>query len=194
MATVGVYCGSNPGNDPDFWATAVALGTALGRAGHTLVFGGSRVGLMGALADAVLEAGGTAVGYLPHALAAREIAHTGLTELLLTSSMHERKAAMAERSDGFVALPGGYGTLDEVLEILTWNQIGLLAKPVALLDVNGYYEALFEFFDRATESGLVMPAHRRLAQRASTVAEALAIATGPAPANVSKWTDPTVRV
>jgi len=193
MGTIAVYCGANPGNDPAYLDTAVALGSALGAGGHTLVYGGSRVGLMGALADATLSAGGEAVGFLPHSLAEREIAHTGLTELVLTSSMHERKAAMAERADGFIALPGGYGTLDEVIEVLTWNQIGTLVKPVVFLDVNGYYDLLFQFFETATGAGLLMPAHRNAAQRATTIDEALQIATGPAPANVSKWSDPTVR-
>jgi len=189
-----VYCGANPGNDPVYAATAAELGRAIGAAGDRLVFGGSRVGLMGILADATLAAGGTVLGVLPQHLEDREIAHTGLTELVITDSMHTRKAVMAEHADGFVALPGGFGTLDETIEVLTWNQIGTLAKPVAFLDVNGYYESLFRFFDDAVAAGLLMPAHRATAQRATSVAEAVAIATGPAPANVSKWTDPTVKI
>ncbi len=192
--TIAVYLGANPGNDPAFTAAAVELGTAIGTAGHRLVYGGSRVGLMGTLADAALAAGAEVIGFIPEHLVAREIAHTGLTELVVTSSMHARKAAMAEHADGFVALPGGYGTLDEIVEVLTWNQIGTLAKPVAFVDVNGYYRALFQFFDDATAAGLLMPGHRAAAQYAATVPEAIAIATGPAPANVSKWTDPTVVV
>lgn len=187
-----MYCGANPGNDPAYTATAVELGRAIGEAGGRLVYGGSRVGLMGSLADATLAAGGSVLGVIPQHLQAREIAHEGLTELVITDSMHTRKAVMAEHADGFIALPGGFGTLDETIEVLTWNQIGTLAKPVAFLDVNGYYASLFRFFDEAVEFGLLMPAHRAMAQRATTVAEALAIATGPAPANVSKWTDPTV--
>ena len=190
--TITVYLGANPGNDPAFVTAAVELGTAIADAGHRLVYGGSRVGLMGTLADAALAAGGEVVGYIPEHLVAREIAHTGLTELVVVSSMHARKAAMAEHADGFVAMPGGYGTLDEILEILTWNQIGTLAKPVAFLDVAGYYTSLFRFFDEASEAGLLMPAHRSAAQRAATVDEAIAIATGPAPPNVSKWTDASV--
>ncbi len=107
--------------------------------------------------------------------------------------MHTRKAAMCDRADGFIALPGGYGTLDEVLEILTWNQIGTIAKPVAFLDVGGYYESLFRFLDDSVEAGLIKPAHRAMAQRAVTVAEALGVACGPAPASPSKWIDPSVR-
>lgn len=183
-----MYLGANPGNDPALAAAAAELGSAIAAGGHRLVYGGSRVGLMGTLADAALGAGGEVVGFIPEHLMAREIGHTGLTELVVVSSMHARKAAMAEHADGFIAMPGGYGTLDEIIEVLTWNQIGTLAKPVAFLDVGGYYASLFRFFDEATAAGLLMPAHRAAAQRAATVAEAIAIATGPAPANVSKWT------
>lgn len=190
--TVTVYLGANPGIDPAFAAAAVELGAAIAGAGHRLVYGGSRVGLMGVLADAALAAGGEVIGFIPEHLAAREIAHTGLTELVVVSSMHARKAAMVEHADGFVALPGGYGTLDEIIEVLTWNQIGTIAKPVAFLDVNDYYRSLFQFFDEAADAGLLMPAHRAAAQRAATVHAAVAIATGPAPANVSKWIDPTI--
>ena len=116
------------------------------------------------------------VGLIPQALADREVAHTGLTELIVTDSMHTRKQAMCDVADGMIALPGGYGTLDEVIEILTCNQIGTIAKPVAFLDVNGYFDSLFRFFDECVEAGLIMPAHRAMAQRASTVADALAVA------------------
>jgi uncharacterized protein (TIGR00730 family) len=157
------------------------------------VYGGGRVGLMGLVADAALAAGGDVYGYIPQALVDREVAHQGLTELIATDSMHTRKAAMCDGADGFIALPGGFGTLDELMEILTWNQLGIIAKPVALLDVNGFYAPLFEFLDHAAGSGLIKPAHRVIAQRAESVGEAVAIATGPAPASPSKWTDPTVR-
>jgi len=171
----------------------VALGSAIGRGGHALVYGGGRVGLMGMVADSTLASGGAVIGYIPRALADREVAHTALTELHVTDSMHARKQAMSDRSDGIITLPGGYGTLDEVMEILTWNQIGIIAKPVAFLDVGGYFQSLFAFFDHAVEAGLIRPAHREMAQLATTVDEALAIATGPAPSSPSKWTDPTVR-
>ena len=190
---VCVFCGSNPGLDPEFAAAADQLGSGIARAGHGLVYGGGRVGLMGVVADAALREGGRVIGFLPAALTDREVEHTGLTELVVTDSMHTRKAGMADRSAGFVALPGGFGTLDEVLEILTWNQIGIIAKPVAFLDVGGYYEALFRFFDDAAATGLIAPAHRAMAQRVSSVDEAIAVATGPAPPSPSKWTDPTVR-
>jgi hypothetical protein len=193
VASICVFCGSNPGVDPAVGEAAVELGEQLGRGGHQLVYGGGRVGLMGMIADATLAAGGAVVGFIPKALADREVAHTGLSELHVTDSMHTRKQAMSDRSDGVITLPGGYGTLDEVLEILTWNQIGIIAKPVAFVNVGGYFESLFRFFDEAVDGGLIKPAHREMAQLASTVGEALAIATGPATSSPSKWTDPTVR-
>jgi uncharacterized protein (TIGR00730 family) len=193
VATICVFCGANTGLDGAFAVAAVELGVAVAESGHDLVYGGGRVGLMGALADAALAAGGTVTGFMPQALVDREIAHLGLSELIVTDSMHTRKAGMCDRADGFIALPGGFGTLDEVLEILTWNQIGSIAKPVAFLDVNGYFTSLFRFLDEAVEAGLVMPAHRAMAQRATAVADAIAIATGPAPVSPRKWTDPSVR-
>jgi uncharacterized protein (TIGR00730 family) len=193
MSAICVFCGSNPGTDPAFEHAAMDLGGSLAAGGHALVYGGGRVGLMGTVADAALDAGGAVYGYIPEALVAREVAHRGLTELHATDTMHTRKAAMCDRADGFIALPGGFGTLDEMMEILTWNQIGIIAKPVALLDVNGYYGSLFRFLDEAAASGLIRPEHRVMAQRATTVAEAVAIATGPAPTSPSKWTDPSVR-
>ncbi len=188
-----VFCGANPGTDPALAVTADELGTALVGAGHTVVYGGGRVGLMGIVADAALRAGGEVIGVIPEALTGREIEHTGVTELVVTDTMHTRKAAMADRSSGFIALPGGFGTLDEVLEILTWNQIGIIAKPVAFLDVGGYYESLFRFFDDAVGAGLIKPEHRAMARRVSSIADAIAVAAGPAPSSPSKWTDPSVR-
>lgn len=197
---VCVFCGANPGTDPNVAEVAADLGRAIAVSGHGLVYGGGRVGLMGIVADAALAAGGEVVGYIPQALVDREVGHRGLTEMVVTDSMHTRKQAMSDRADGFVALPGGYGTLDEVVEILTWNQLGMIAKPVAFLDVpvasaggRGYFDGLFRFFDDAVAAGLIMPAHRSMAQRAVTVEEALAIATGPAPTSPPKWTDPSVR-
>jgi uncharacterized protein (TIGR00730 family) len=193
VATICVFCGANEGSEPAFSVAAVDLGSAIAGSGHVLVYGGGRVGLMGLLADAALAAGGRVTGFIPQALVDREVAHLGLTELIVTESMHARKAGMCDRADGFIALPGGYGTLDEVLEILTWNQIGVIAKPVAFLDVGGYFDLLFRFLDDAVDAGLVMPAHRVMAQQATSVADAIAIACGPAPASPSKWTDPGVR-
>lgn len=193
VASLCVFCGANPGNDPAIIERATELGRSIAEHGHRLVYGGGRVGLMGTVADAALSAGGEVAGFIPQALYDREVAHTGLTDLIVTDSMHTRKQAMCDESDGMIALPGGYGTLDEVIEILTWNQIGTIAKPVVFLDVNGYFDSLFRFFDECVDAGLIMPAHRAMAQRASTVADALAIATGPAPSSPSKWTDPSVR-
>ena len=188
-----VFCGANPGTDPALAAAARELGAGLVRAGHAVVYGGGRVGLMGIVADAALRAGGDVIGFIPEALTGREIEHTGVTELVVTDTMHTRKAAMADRSNGFIALPGGFGTLDEVIEILTWNQIGIIAKPVAFLDVGGYYESLFRFFDDAVEAGLIKPEHRAMARRVSSIDEAITVAAGPAPSSPSKWTDPSVR-
>jgi uncharacterized protein (TIGR00730 family) len=193
MAAICVFCGSNSGTDPAYASMATELGAALAAGGHALVYGGGRVGLMGTLAGAALAAGGDVYGYIPQALVEREVAHLGLSELIATDTMHTRKAAMCDRADGFIALPGGFGTLDEVMEILTWNQIGIIAKPVAFLDVHGYYESMFRFLDGAVSAGLLKPAHALMARRATTAAEAIAIASGPPPASPSKWTDASVR-
>jgi uncharacterized protein (TIGR00730 family) len=197
---VCVFCGANPGDDPIFVEVAAELGRAIAAHGHRLVYGGGRVGLMGIVADSALAAGGEVYGYIPQGLVDREVGHRGLTEMVVTDSMHTRKQAMSDHADGFVALPGGYGTLDEVIEILTWNQIGIIAKPVAFLDVpvasadgRGYFDSLFRFFDEAVTVGLIKPAHRAMAQRAATVEDAIRIATGPAPVSPSKWTDPSIR-
>ena len=193
VATICVFCGANTGFDPEFEAAAIELGVSIASDGHELVYGGGRVGLMGALADAALAAGGRVTGFMPQALVDREVAHLGLSELVVTDSMHTRKAGMCDRADGFIALPGGFGTLDEVLEILTWNQIGTISKPVVFLDVNRYFDALFRFLDEAVVAGLVLRPHRVMAQRATSAADAIAIASGPAPVSPSKWTDPSVR-
>lgn len=162
MRRVCVFCGSSPGKSPVYLEAARATGRALARRGIGLVYGGGSVGLMGAVADATLEAGGEAVGVIPRALELRELAHGRLTTLHVVGSMHERKAKMAELADGFVALPGGMGTLEELAEILTWAQLGLHARPVGLLDVDGYYEPLIRFFDRAVSEGFIRAEHRRL--------------------------------
>ena len=162
MKSVCVFLGSNPGNKPEYLAAAKATGAELARRGLTTVYGGSNVGLMGALADAALEAGGQVVGIIPESLRKKEIDHTGLTELHVVGSMHERKALMAKRSDAFIALPGGMGTLEELCEILTWAQLGFHKKPCGLLDVDGYYASLGAFFDNAVSQGFVQPAHRSM--------------------------------
>jgi uncharacterized protein (TIGR00730 family) len=152
---VCVFCGASSGRLPVYAEAARAFGSALGRRGLGLVYGGGRVGLMGALADAALAAGAESVGVIPQDLVDRELAHGGLTDLRIVGSLHERKALMAELADGFVALPGGFGTLDELLEQLTWSQLGLHAKAVGLLDVEGYWRPLIELARHATEEGFV---------------------------------------
>jgi uncharacterized protein (TIGR00730 family) len=186
---VCVFCGSNRGSSPSFAVAAAELGVALAEAGMGLVYGGGAVGLMGVVADAVLDAGGEVIGVMPEGLVAREIAHRRLTELRVTHSMHERKAEMAARADAFVALPGGLGTFEELCEILTWGQLGLHTKPVVLLDVEGYWTPFFDLLDGAVAAGFLRPAHRELARRADSVAATLALIASPPPAPVHKWID-----
>lgn len=162
MRAVCVYCGSSPGADPIYLETARALGTTLAERGLGLVYGGARVGLMGAMADAALAAGGAVTGVIPEPLRSRELAHEGLTDLVVVDSMHERKAVMAERADGFLALPGGLGTLEELFEVLTWAQLGIHRKPCAVLEVAGYWSPLLAFLDRAVEQGFVTQLSRDL--------------------------------
>jgi hypothetical protein len=182
-----VFCGSSRGSDPRFGRVAADLGRAIAEDGHDLVYGGGAVGLMGVVADAALAAGGSVVGVITDALVDAEVAHRGLTDLTVVGSMHERKAAMAELADGVVVLPGGFGTLDETFELLTWNQLGLVAIPVVLLDVDGFFDGLFEFADRAVSDGFLRPAHRDLMVRVTDVDAAIRAATGPAAAPLPKW-------
>ena len=157
-----VFCGSSPGARPAYLAAARELGELLAARGIGLVYGGASVGLMGELADAVLAAGGEAIGVIPGRLLDREIAHAGLTELHVVETMHERKALMAELSDAFVMLPGGAGTLDEFFEALTWRQLGLHSKPLALLDVDGFVGPLLALADHLVAEGFVLPEFRAL--------------------------------
>jgi hypothetical protein len=150
-----VYCGSSPGKNPAFSVAACSLAKAMCERGIGLVYGGAAVGVMGALANAVLEAGGEAIGVIPRSLAVKEVAHAKLTELHVVSSMHDRKAMMAELADGFIALPGGWGTLEEIFEILTWAQLGFHEKPCGLLNIEGYYDGLIDFLDNAIEQQFV---------------------------------------
>ncbi|HET9983911.1 MAG TPA: TIGR00730 family Rossman fold protein [Longimicrobiales bacterium] len=162
MKSLCVFCGSSPGRVPAYADAAREVGRLLAAAGIELVFGGGSVGLMGILADATLEAGGRAVGIIPRHLWDREVGHGGLSELHIVESMHERKALMAELSDGFLALPGGIGTLEEFFEVWTWGQLGLHAKPYGLLDVHGYFRPLVRFLDHAVEERFVKPEHRAM--------------------------------
>lgn len=162
MNAICVFCGSGAGVRDEYLAAAVAFGHLLAERGLTLVYGGASVGLMGAIADAALAAGGDVVGVLPRHLAAKEISHHGLTRLELVDTMHERKARMAELSDAFVAMPGGLGTLEELFEVWTWAMLGLHRKPCALLDVAGYFDHLGAFLDHTVDEAFVRPAHRAM--------------------------------
>ena len=184
-----VYCGTNTGTSPAYLEAATGLGSAMAARGVGLVYGGGRLGLMGAVADAVLAGGGNVVGVIPESLVRAELAHPGLTSLEVADSMHSRKARMAELCDGFIALAGGFGTFEELLEVLTWNQLGFIRKPVVLFDVEGFYAPLIEMFTSAVAAGFIRPEHAALAQRASTVDEVLALATAPAPTTPHKWID-----
>ena len=150
-----VYCGSSPGKNPAYALAAKHLANAMCERGIGLVYGGAAIGIMGAVADAVLAAGGEAIGIIPESLAVKEVAHENLTDLHVVASMHERKAMMADLSDGFVALPGGWGTLEEIFEILTWAQLGFHEKPCALLNIEGYYDNLIRFMENAFEQEFV---------------------------------------
>lgn len=190
MDRIGVFCGSSQGQKPVFAETARELGRVLARRGLGLVYGGSSIGLMGALADAALEAGGEVTGVIPRALQEREIGHTGLSALHVVGSMHERKAKMAELSDAFIALPGGMGTLEELAEILTWAQLGLHAKPCGLLDVRGFFGPLVAFFDHAVEEGFIRREHRRLLLVEPDAGALLDRFGAYAPPQVRRWLDP----
>ena len=162
MDFVCVYCGSSPGGDPAYADAAEELGRTLAARDVGLVYGGGNVGLMGEIADAALDAGGEVYGIIPDALAERELAHRGVTQLEVVGSMHERKRRMADLADGFVALPGGFGTLEELMEMLTWAQLGIHRDPCGLLNVADYYGRLIDFFDRQTGEGFVREDHREM--------------------------------
>lgn len=160
LARVCVFCGSSPGARPAYLNAARRLGRTLAQREIGLVYGGADIGLMGAIADAVLEAGGTVDGVIPRSLVDREIAHQGVTRLHIVETMHERKALMSDLADAFAALPGGMGTLDELAEAITWGQLGIHDKPCGLLDVDGYFDGFLAFLDRAVEDGFLAPAYR----------------------------------
>ena len=168
LRSLCVYCGSSLGRLPEYEAVARQLGGLLARHGVRLVYGGARVGLMGAVADAALKAGGKVIGVIPRGLVDREVAHHDLSELHVVASMHERKALMAELSEGFIALPGGIGTFEELFEIWTWGQLGIHSKPLGLLNVAGYYDPLLAFLKRSVEDGFIKPAVRGMLLEAHT--------------------------
>ena len=185
-----VFCGSSTPPDPRYGAAARALGTFIAERGIEVVYGGGRVGLMGEVAGAALAAGGRVTGVIPVGLFSREIGHTGLTKLHEVGSMHERKQLMYDLSDGFIALPGGLGTLDELAEVTTWAQLGLHAKPVVLLDVDGFWDMLVAQFDLMVRVGLLRQANCDLVRRADTPQQALDALLAPRPAGQEKWITP----
>jgi uncharacterized protein (TIGR00730 family) len=162
MQRICVFCGSQAGTNSLYQQAAIDLGQRLARHGYGLVYGGGHVGLMGIIADAVLTSGGAVIGVIPESMVARELAHTGLTELHVVSGMHERKARMATLADAFIALPGGYGTFEELFEVITWAQIGLHRKPIGLLNVAGYFNALRALVEHAITEGFIRAEHRHL--------------------------------
>lgn len=173
MKSICVYCGSSPGTDPRFMDEAVTAGTLIAQAGLTLVYGGGRVGLMGAVADAALAAGGKVVGVMPADLVSQEIGHTGLTELRVVNSMHERKWGMAEISDGFLCLPGGPGTFEEIFEQWTWALLGFHAKPCGFVNVGGYYDLLRQTIQRMADNGFIAQQYVDMLIYADDTAQAL---------------------
>lgn len=192
LRRVCVFCGSSVGARPDYADAARALGAALADRGIGLVYGGAHVGLMGVVADACLAAGGTVTGVIPGSLVDAEVAHTALDDLRIVGTMHERKALMADLADGFVALPGGFGTFDESCEVVTWSQLGLhpRPKPCGLLDVAGFYAPLVDLFDAAAGQGFIRPQHRGLVLVTADPGGMLdALAAWEAPPPTRKWVD-----
>jgi uncharacterized protein (TIGR00730 family) len=196
MATptsIAVFCGSSAGGRPEYVGAATALGRAMGERGITLVYGGASVGLMGAVADAALAAGGSVVGVIPEALQAREIEHRGLTEIHVVGSMHARKEMMAARAEAFVALPGGLGTLEELFEVWTWAMLGYHRKPCSLLDVGGYYGRLEGFLDHAVAEGFVRPVYREMLVVRDDPHALLDALAAYEPPQVTQWIGPAQR-
>jgi uncharacterized protein (TIGR00730 family) len=189
IRTLCVFCASSDGADPRYVAAARTLGALAAASGRRIVYGGGNTGLMGALADAAMAAGGEVVGLMPRHLVDREVAHHGITRLEVVASMHERKARLAELADGFVALPGGLGTLEEFTEIWTWGQLGLHAKPYGLLNVAGYYDPLLAFLDHAVSERFVRPEHRAMVRVADDPAALMAAMESAPPPAQPKYLD-----
>jgi uncharacterized protein (TIGR00730 family) len=187
LRSVTVYCGSNSGGDPAYAEATRSLARLLVGSGVRIVYGGASLGLMGVLADTAMEAGGEVIGVMPQALIEREIGHRGLRDLRVVGSMHERKALMAELADGFIALPGGIGTLEELIEIYTWSQLGIHRKPMGVLNVNGYYDALATFLDDAVEARFLPAQHREVLIFEPDPEALLARMAGAEPPTASKW-------
>ncbi len=187
MKRLCVYCGSSPGVGDVYTSAASDLAWLLVSAGIGLVYGGATKGLMGLIADTVIEGRGTVTGVIPRALEDKEIAHQGLTELHVVDSMHERKSLMAVLSDGFIAMPGGFGTLEEIIEVLTWGQLQFHEKPCGLLNVDGYFDHLLDFLDHAKKRGFIRPQHRQMLLVADTPAELLDLFEHYEPPSIQKW-------
>ncbi len=193
MKKICVYCGANPGNVPIFAEVAASVGKLLANEGIGLVYGGGAVGLMNTVALATLEAGGEVIGVIPEALMNLELARKDLTALHVTSDMHSRKAKMAELSDGFIALPGGFGTLDELFEMITWGQLGFHKKPIGLLNMNGFYDPLLTMVDHMMSAGFVREQHRGLFVAGVTPQDTLAAMRGWKPIDAAKWLPSTLQ-
>lgn len=189
MKSVCVFCGSNPGNDPVYATGATAMGVEVARRGLTLVYGGGAVGLMGIIANAALEAGGKVHGVIPRALREKEIGHNGLTELEVVDTMHTRKARMAELSDGFIAMPGGIGTFEELFEIWTWGQLGIHTKPLGFLNIGGFYDPLAVFLDNTVDAGFLKQSHRAMAMTDTEPATLLDRMEQYVPSATFKWVE-----
>lgn len=189
MNRLAVYCGSSPGADPVYAAAARSLGAEMAARGIGLVFGGGRIGLMGVIADAVLDAGGEVIGVIPSALEDKELAHRGCTELHVVSTMHERKALMADFAKGFIAMPGGFGTLDEIFEMLTWGQLGYHTRPCGFLNVSKFYDNLFMFLDHCVTARFVTRAHRDMVIADTEPGRLLDTMQAFEPPDQAKWLD-----
>jgi uncharacterized protein (TIGR00730 family) len=188
-----VFCGSSPGVRPEYGAAARALGRVMVQRGVSLVYGGGRVGLMGIVADTVMAEGGAVIGVIPEALLRREVGHHGLTELRVVGSMHERKQLMADLADGFIAMPGGYGTFEEFCEVITWSQLGIHPKPCGLLNVLGYYDALLAMFDHGVTEGFIRPHHRAMVLENTDPAGLIERMHTFVPPTAEKWITPGER-
>ncbi len=189
MKSICIFLGANPGNDPKYAEAARNMGRELASRNITTVYGGSNMGLMGILAESAMEAGGEVIGVIPESLVKKEVAHNGLSKLHIAESMHERKALMAELSDGFIAMPGGIGTMDEIFEIFTWAQLGFHAKPCGLLNVDGYYDPLLGFLDNVVKEGFLKEMHREKLITATTPAEVIDAFADYEPPTGSKWVE-----
>jgi len=187
MKRITVFCGSSFGTEEIYKEQAALLGKTLAQQNIELVYGGANVGLMGAVADGILNAGGKAIGVLPNFLRSKEIAHLGLTELILVESMHERKTKMNDLCDGVIALPGGFGTLEELFEMLTWAQLGLHKKPIAVLNINGFYDALIELTQTMVEKGLLKDVNQQMLLVSDNINDLLEKMINYTPPTVGKW-------